>query len=290
MQALFLALGLLLVSSRALAAYVPPALEGPVTDPGRVLSESDRAAINAKLRRHKESTGVGINVFIPKSLEGQSIEDVAYDTARAWKLGTGGTDEGVLFVWAPNERKTRIETAKGIGDRLTDVETFHIQRDIINPKLKAGQNRQAIEDGVDAIAKAIGPKSGTRTGANPTTPKTTPGAAPSAGRALAGGALFLIIVIGGGGLIFVVLLVVLLKKIFSGGRRDPSYYSHHHDPYVHNQNDYGTPGIFYSGGSDNSSSDWGGGSSDSGGGGSDWGGGGDSGGGDWGGGGSSSDY
>lgn len=290
-QLCLLTLGLLLVSSRALAAYTPPPLEGPVTDPARALSDTDKRVLNAKLRAHKVSTGVGINVFIPATLGDDSIEDVAYNTARTWKLGTGGTDEGVLLVWAPKERKVRIETAKGIGDRLTDVESFHIIRDIMTPKLKAGQNRQALEDGVDAIAKAIGPRAGAGTTPGSTQP-SKPASGASPGRALAGGALVLIILIGGGGLLFVVFLVFVLKKLFSSGRRDQSYYAHHHDPYVQNPTDYGTPGVFYTGGSDNSSSsDWGGGgSSDSGGGGSDWGGGGDSGGGDWGGGGSSGDY
>ena len=275
---------------------MPPPLEGPVTDPGRVLSEADKRALNNKLKLHKQTTGVGINIFIPTSLNGETIEDVSYETARAWKIGSGTTDNGVLLTWAPVERKVRIETGKGIGDRLTDVGTSHIIRDVISPKLKAGQNRQALEDGVDAIARDIGPATGSAAGK-----QTKPGAAgTSPGKALAGGALVLIILIGGGGLLFLVFLVFVLKKFFSSGRRDPNYYAHHHDPYVQNNyrnNDYGSPGVFYTGGNDSSwggnsdsggGSDWGGGGDS--GGGSDWGGGGDSGGSDFGGGGSSGDY
>ncbi len=267
------ALALLLVSSPALA-FTPPALEGPVTDPGSVLSEGDRRALNEKLRRYKVGSGYEISVFIPVSLDGQAIEDVSYKTFRAWKLGAQGKDDGVLITWAPRERKIRIETGKGVGGQLTDIESHHIIRDRMAPLFRQGKNRQALESGIDGVAGALGGQpstAGRRTDVGG--PHGTHGAPRRSGVA----SFLPLLLIGG------VFVVVILVVSFVSRRRRDGY----HDGGGPYGGGYSSGPTFFVGGG---GSDWGGGggsSGDSGGsGGGDWGGGG----GDTGGGGSSGDY
>lgn len=151
------ALGFLFFA-RAAFAYTPPPIEGPVTDTAHLLTENEKSAIATKLRGYKAGSGYEITVFIPSSLNGETIEDVAYTTARTWGIGEKGKDNGVLLVVAPVERKIRIETGKGVGGDLTDLQANDIIKNRIGPQMKAGNSFIAIDAGVDAIAKALGGK------------------------------------------------------------------------------------------------------------------------------------
>jgi uncharacterized protein len=221
-----------------------------VTDSAGKLSDADRHEIDERLRSIEASSGVEISVFVAASLDGEPIEDVAYETARAWKLGTKGTDRGVLLVIAPKERKIRIETAKGVGGDLTDLQTNEIIRERIAPLLKQDDFRGAILGGIDGIASEM-----KLPGAPPprhrARPDGTSGSEPEvAASPFTLGAIVLLVVI------FMVLSSIF-RRIF-GGRGGRG----------------GGGGFWYGGGGS------------AGGGGGGWGGGG----GDWGGGGSSGDY
>ncbi len=147
---------LLLGVSAARAARAVPPIEGHVTDTARVLAPSERADLEQQLERDMERSGAEIAVFVVDSLEGETIEDVAYRTFNAWKIGRDKLDDGVLLVIAPRERQVRIETGKGIGGRLTDLQASDIIERRIVPALRVGRYHDAIADGTDAIAAAIG--------------------------------------------------------------------------------------------------------------------------------------
>lgn len=248
---------------RTALAFTPPALEGPVTDVAHVLSAPEKSRIESKLYSLKANGGHELAVLIVPTLGGESVEDYAYTTARAWGLGQKGKDDGVLLLVSTGERKIRIETGKGVGGDLTDIETAQIIRDQIGPQLKKGAYGVGIEAGVDAISAKLG---------GPALPGKvkSPSRAPSA-----------ILMV----LPLVVLLVIGLviwgvyKVITSAGRSGRGGYS-----------GGGYSGGGYSGGGDWGSSgggsDWSSGDSGGSSGGSDFGGGG----GDFGGGGSSGDY
>ena len=53
-----------------------------------------------------------IGVYIVDSLEGESIETVANETARAWRIGYSGDNFGSLIVVAVQDRKSRITDFK----------------------------------------------------------------------------------------------------------------------------------------------------------------------------------
>jgi len=225
-------------------AFTPPALQGPVTDGARVLSAADKARIEAKLIAYKATSGHEVAVLTVPTLGGETVEDFSYKTARAWGLGAKGTDDGVLLLIATGERKIRIETGKGVGGELTDVESARIIREYIGPELKGGRYAKGIEAGVDAIMAKIA-------GAPPP-PKPTGGGG--------GGGLFVVAFLLLFVLLVVVLLIVAAKRGGGGGGGGGVYY-------------YDGGSSFSSGGSDSG----GGGGSDFGGGGGDFGGGGSSG-------------
>ncbi|WP_394848527.1 TPM domain-containing protein [Pendulispora brunnea] len=140
-------------------AFTPPKIAGHVTDAAGKLSDGDRRALNEKLAAYRAKTKNEIAVFIVRSLEGETIDDVAYATFNAWKIGVAGKDNGVLLVIAPNERRVRIETGKGIGDKVTDLQANDIIRSRIGPRLKQEQFREAIDDGTSALMALLDGKS-----------------------------------------------------------------------------------------------------------------------------------
>lgn len=137
------------------APYEPPPLRGHVVDGTNTLTPEQTAALDAKLTALREQTGFAIVVFIPSSLEDRPIEDVAYDTFNKWQVGEAGKDNGVLLLLAPNERRSRIETGKGLGGELTDLESAEILRSYVTPAMKDGDLARAADAGADAIQKAL---------------------------------------------------------------------------------------------------------------------------------------
>ncbi len=144
----------LIVAVRA-EAYVPPPLEGAVTDTSGKLSAEEKKAIEERLAAYRARTTNEVVVFLVGSLGGETVEDVAYGAFNTWKIGKHGKDNGVLLVIAPADRRMRIETGKGIGDKLTDLESGRILRERIAPFLKQERWADAVGAGVDAIEAAL---------------------------------------------------------------------------------------------------------------------------------------
>jgi len=149
-------IALLLAAPGARAAFVVPPIQGHVTDTAGVLSPGDRADLEQRLTQWMDRKGVEIGVFVVGSLEGETIEDVAYKTFNSWRIGRDKLDNGVLLVIAAKEHRIRIETGKGIGGELTDLQASDIIQSRIAPRLREGRFHDAIADGSDAIAAALG--------------------------------------------------------------------------------------------------------------------------------------
>ncbi|WP_437677424.1 TPM domain-containing protein [Sorangium sp. So ce131] len=174
-----LALICALVARPAVAAFTPPELTGHVVDTAGRLGAEDIRYLDAKLDRIRRQTGFEIVAFVAGSLEGETIEDVAYKAFNTWQLGQRGADNGVLLVIAPSERRVRIETGKGVGGALTDLQSNDIIRQTISPLLREDRFRDAIDQGTVAIARALiagtpeeerRPAPGTRPAPDPVSP------------------------------------------------------------------------------------------------------------------------
>src|SRR3954470_7850863 len=86
--ALLVLLATMLWAVVAAAAFKPPPINGHVMDTAGVLTPDQVLQLDRKLDDAMKSTGFAVVVFIPKSLEGEDISDVAYTTFRTWGVGT----------------------------------------------------------------------------------------------------------------------------------------------------------------------------------------------------------
>lgn len=143
------------VAGAPAAAALPARPAGPVYDGANVIDDTDEAVLDQRLRAYNQSTGRAVIVATVPSLDGQEIEPYANELARAWDIGGKETEQGLLFLVAPNERKLRIENSRGLDERMTDIMSGRIIRDVVVPQFKAGKMSQGIVLGTDAIIKQL---------------------------------------------------------------------------------------------------------------------------------------
>lgn len=153
-------------------AYAPPPVRGHVNDTASVLTRAHVQSLESELSRVRQQHGFDVVVLIVASLAGEPIEDVAYDTFNTWGIGGEQRDDGVLLVVAVAEQSVRIETGKGVGGALTDIESGRIIREQIKPLVVAGQWYEATAVGTRAITEALTGVAGPR---GPPAPGTTGG-------------------------------------------------------------------------------------------------------------------
>jgi uncharacterized protein len=148
-----LAIVLIAPSARA---FTPPPIAGYITDVAHHLDPETLAALSAQLHQIDETTGRQIAFLVLDSLDGEPLEDVGYTTAKAWRAGRAGKDDGVLVVLVLVDRKIRIEVGKGVEDLLPDLKCSDIIRTAIAPALRRDDLADAIRHGASAVSDALG--------------------------------------------------------------------------------------------------------------------------------------
>jgi len=137
------------------SAALPARPEGPILDAANIIAPADEAALDAKLRAYDRATGRAIIVATVPSLDGQDIVSYAQELAESWGIGGQESENGVLLLVAPAERELRIATARGVQERLTDIMSGRIIRDVIVPRFKQDDYSGGIVAGVDAIIQQL---------------------------------------------------------------------------------------------------------------------------------------
>lgn len=90
-----------------------------------------------------------IAVAIVDSLD-KDIESVANETARAWKVGYSGTDNGILLVVAIKDKKIRTETSNNLSTLITDSKASSL-----NSAVKSDFRRGNYSAGVSAYLSEL---------------------------------------------------------------------------------------------------------------------------------------
>jgi len=144
-------LGLLMAFFFLSAFTAPEKPDYGIYDPNHYLTEEVVTQIrDLNEANSQKAEKLQIGVYIVDGLEGESIETVANETARAWKIGYSGDNFGSLIVVAVQDRKSRIETSNNTAIRITDYQTKQILA-ASRTDFKTGDYGK----GILAIAKAL---------------------------------------------------------------------------------------------------------------------------------------
>lgn len=142
-------------TSTVFAITLPDRPTGHVNDYAGIISAEVATQIESKLASFEESVGHEIAVVTVRDLQDTTIEDFAEKLFQAWGIGKAKSDNGVLFLIAPTERKMRIEVGYGLEGALTDALAGRIIGDIVTPSFRAEDYSKGIQDGTDAIMLAV---------------------------------------------------------------------------------------------------------------------------------------
>ena len=139
----------------AAEAAAIPAAQGYVTDAAGVLSEDTRARLESFLDQVQKKTGAEFAVLTVRTTAPLDPGDYKVRVFEQWKLGKKGKDDGLLLLLSMDERAVRFETGYGLEGPLPDGLEARIVRELMVPKLRAGDTDAAVTAGVLAAAQRI---------------------------------------------------------------------------------------------------------------------------------------
>lgn len=135
-----------------------PKLEGHVIDDASVLSAEQETALEQQLTAHEATHHHQVVVVTLYSLSGDSIKEIAGTLSQGWQIGSKAGYRGVLVLVAPKERQMYIDVGVGLNVQLNGEVVKQIMNQQMIPLFSQGKVDEGIQQGVDAILKAITPE------------------------------------------------------------------------------------------------------------------------------------
>lgn len=151
----FLVALLFLFTANVAHAATYPDYTGYVNDYAQVFSPRFVSQLNTKLSDFNTKTTNQIAVVTVNSTQPETIEEYSIHLADKWKVGQKGKDNGIIMLFAMQDHKMRIEVGRGLEGDITDVQSKHIQSDVIVPLFKKGDYEQGVANGVNAVIATI---------------------------------------------------------------------------------------------------------------------------------------
>ena len=144
-------IAILLVSLPAFAASVPAATtDFYVNDFANVFdSEEKEKLVNNAVALANEYDGVQVVITTIKSLDGETVEDYAYDMYNEY--GIGKDDMGILILLATQDRKIRVEIGKAMEGYINDSKAGRLMDKHAIPYLKENK----FNDGLINLQEAL---------------------------------------------------------------------------------------------------------------------------------------
>ena len=124
-----------------------------VNDFARILSESEIATLEQKLRNYQDTTSNQFAIVTVASLDNYDIESYSYALAKTWGIGQKEKNNGLLILIAPNERKMRIEVGYGLEGAIPDAVCKQIIREIMKPYFKQQNYYAGIDEATNYLIK-----------------------------------------------------------------------------------------------------------------------------------------
>lgn len=135
--------------------YGESAHNGWVRDSAGVLSAANRAHLDNLLEQVRQQTSAEVMVITVPSLNGQDVDSFATQMFNQIGIGDRDRNNGVLFLVAPNERRTRIEVGFGLEPLITDDLAGRILDHHVLPHFRHGDMEAGIVAGAKAIAQVL---------------------------------------------------------------------------------------------------------------------------------------
>ncbi|WP_396591498.1 TPM domain-containing protein [Allomuricauda sp. R78024] len=146
---------LLLVSFFGFAQQQYPDLKEIVTDSAKIFTVQELEGLKTKLTNFEEETTNQLVVLTIKELGFETIEEYANKTFNKNKLGQKEKDNGILILFAHNDRKVRIEVGYGLEPYITDAVASNIIRNTMIPQFKESNYYEGINLAADQLIEFL---------------------------------------------------------------------------------------------------------------------------------------
>ena len=133
-----------------------PAMKGVVSDYAGKLDEAQIKELSGLLTDYERETSIEFVVVVANSLDGLSARNYATGIGDFWKIGKAGRDNGIVLLWAPNERAYALRAAEGLSADLPDSDAIQITRQNLLPNFKRGDFYAGLKETVLATMQHLG--------------------------------------------------------------------------------------------------------------------------------------
>jgi uncharacterized protein len=148
-----LAAGFVLVS--VVAAFADETPRTGIIDRAGVVDPQTEGQINAWLLELEQKTGAQLKVLTIDTLNGRDAHEYAIETAKRWRLGQMGKDNGALVVISVKDHKWRIEAGEGIEHAIPDAYCDQVASQYFLPNFRRNDYNKGILEGTAVLAQKI---------------------------------------------------------------------------------------------------------------------------------------
>jgi uncharacterized protein len=143
--------GSILCSAANLVAI--PRATGLIVDQAGLLSDTDRAALEARLKKIQASGRAQIGVLISPGTGDEALAPYALRVAEAWQLGGKELDNGLLILIVPSQKTARVDVGYGLEEDIPDARSAALVRDYL--QLAPGGAAAALNAMLDKIDRLL---------------------------------------------------------------------------------------------------------------------------------------
>lgn len=117
-----------------------------VSDPDSLMSASARARADAILKALDDSTTVETAIVVVNDIGNADIYDFALALGRHWGVGKRDKNNGVVVIFAMDQKQVRIQTGSGVEGVLPDLAAKRLIDEKVIPRMKTGDLDNAVVD------------------------------------------------------------------------------------------------------------------------------------------------
>lgn len=137
-----------------------PEYRGYVTDEAGAIDESRRAQLEAFLAQLYEKAHARFAVLTVRSCEPEDPSAYKVRVFEAWKIGDAKEYNGLLLLVVMDQHRLQFETGYGLEGTLTDGWQSNMLRELVVPRMRAGETSDGITAAVLATAQKLAAEKG----------------------------------------------------------------------------------------------------------------------------------
>jgi uncharacterized membrane protein YgcG len=150
-------MALLLATAGVLAqSALDAGKRGAVVDYAGRLDQAQVDELAGLIQQYERQTSIEFAVVVVDSLHGRSAREFAQLVGDSWGVGKAGRNNGIVLLWAPNERVYSLRIADGLSADISDSDAARITGENLLPNFKRGDYYAGLKETVQATMQQLG--------------------------------------------------------------------------------------------------------------------------------------